>query len=691
MKHHTLTIPLLVVTILILTSISITADTNETTTTPLLILQPLIVDSTNTQGPWNGTPEHPYQHIQDAIQNATPYQSILVRKGLYTETITINKPLTIIGENKTTTIIDGDYHPIVCSITADNVTIQEFTICNSSGYQNNAGIFTNSEQTIISNCIFYRTKTGIYLNGTSETIINNCRFQTNGEGIALYSSTHCTILDSCFSHNGLGLTIEQSDHITIQGCYAHTNGIGYFINNAQNITIDHCAAYNNNDNQAGVFLGYSHDITISQCNINHNGFGVQIANSTNINISSSDLFWNTHFAVKIEKNSTEILVTSCDIEENLRFGVYVENSECSVLGNNIYHNLFGMNAENSLCNAKYNWWGSRLGPAKTEHLLRDQIKFENGRIQVFPWAKQKNTNTGSDWNIDQSRCPDDLISSYDTPIQLPDQDSDADKIPDWWETKYGYNPYQWDDHEHLDPDHDGLNNIEECYTDHWGSNPYQKDIFLEFDWMESQASGNPVNKPSRTILEEVTSLFKDHGIQLHVDLGDLGGGEIIPYQSHFSYADLRDIYWNYFLHNDLNNPRKGVFHYAVVCDYGPGSGFTFIGWDQLDSFCISAQTLQEKQPSFERDILIVGGAIHELGHTLGIIADDFGGVDNMVTLMFLSRQQIKYLSYQSCMNYFYTYKILGYSDGSRGRNDFDDWGNLDFSFFKQTHFEWPKN
>jgi len=42
------------------------------------------------------------------------------------------------------------------------------------------------------------------------------------------------------------------------------------------------------------------------------------------------------------------------------------------------------------------------------------------------------------------------------------------------------------------------------------------------------------------------------------------------------------------------------------------------------------------------------------------------------------------------MNYCYTYRILDYSDGSHGRNDFDDWGNLDFYFFKNSHFEWPK-
>ena len=34
--------------------------------------------------------------------------------------------------------------------------------------------------------------------------------------------------------------------------------------------------------------------------------------------------------------------------------------------------------------------------------------------------------------------------------------------------------------------------------------------------------------------------------------------------------------------------------------------------------------------------------------------------------------------------------MLDYSDGTHGYGDFDDWDNLDFTFFKNTHFEWPK-
>ena len=188
------------------------------------------------------------------------------------------------------------------------------------------------------------------------------------------------------------------------------------------------------------------------------------------------------------------------------------------------------------------------------------------------------------------------------------------------------------------------------------------------------------------------SAFDKHNISLHVDDGCFGGGEEIMQINNFSFSDLSDLYWNYFLHNNLSNPRKNIFHYCLVCDYGPASGFAFFGWNSLDSFLISAQILQNNQPAyFSRDRLIIGGSIHELGHTLGLFVDDHGGNDNRIATWPLTLQWWKYLSYKSCMNYWYTYKIINFSNGSNGINDFNDWENMDLNFFKNTNFDWPKN
>ena len=683
---------LIIILLFLLTNVSVINSIGRQVETPdgvLINRKTIYVDDNNTGGPWNGTLEYPFQYIRDAIENATEGDVVYVFNGVYYENVIVDKTLSIIGENKSSTIIDGTYKEFVIHLIADHVYVHNFTIRNSGGYMHNAGMKLDSENNLITECIFYRTKSGIYVNHTNDNEINNCTFHTNGEGIYLKSSRGSKIRDCFFYHNGLGLHSENSNEIKINGCYAHTNGIAFFFNNSSNIESVRCAAYNNNDNQGGFFLSYCSNINISDCNVYHNGFGIKISNSSTIYISNCNLFWNTHFAININKNPENIMIEQCDFSENLRFGIQAKNSNFRLLNNNIHNSLCGIYSEYSLCYARHNWWGSPFGPALFERESKDRIIMKFGRVTIFPWLLQKVETAGTSWEIDYELFNVEINNSRYVEIELPGPDSDNDHVPDWWEEKWGYDPFSWDDHKNLDPDEDGLNNVEECFTDKWDSNPFHKDVFLEFDWVEAKNPNSASNKPPDDYVDKIKGVFEKQNITLHVDLGNLEGGEEIPYIVHFSYADLRDLYWEYFLHNNLNNPRKGIFHYCLVCDYGAGPGFAFVGWNHLDSFQISAQALQEGQPLFSRGRLIVAGALHELGHTFGLTVDDHGGIDNMIAKPF-TMQLWKYLSYKSCLNYMYTYIIINFSDGSHGKGDFDDWNNLDFTFFKNTHFKMPE-
>jgi hypothetical protein len=150
---------------------------------------------------------------------------------------------------------------------------------------------------------------------------------------------------------------------------------------------------------------------------------------------------------------------------------------------------------------------------------------------------------------------------------------------------------------------------------------------------------------------------------------------------------MTDVYWDYFLRNELNNPRKGIFHYGIICDYCPDLNYPFFGWDQFDSFAVSIKWLKETMPLISNDQLLSGAVIHHLGHSLELIADTYGGIDNLKATIPFSIEYWKYHNYKSCMNYYYKYKIFSYSDGTNGRGDFDDWANLNFSYFKNTVIE----
>jgi hypothetical protein len=74
--------------------------------------------------------------------------------------------------------------------------------------------------------------------------------------------------------------------------------------------------------------------------------------------------------------------------------------------------------------------------------------------------------------------------------------------------------------------------------------------------------------------------------------------------------------------------------------------------------------------------------MHETGHNFGIRFGEPFGCDCwigkypwQICFWFIR-------NYKSIMNYQYTYNIFDYSDGSHGRGDYDDWANIDLTYFE---------
>lgn len=651
----------------------------------------IFVDDDNTMGPWDGTIDYPFQNISDGVYNAKSKDIIYVLNGTYYEQVIIDKSLYLSGQDKEGVVIDAAYNDHSMIIESSNVKIERFTIKNSGGYKENSGIFIKQDGCEISNCILYRHRVGVYVLNADNTNINNCTFHTTGKGVVFEESTNSEINSCEFAYNGIGLLYQVCSNIKFISSYAHENTIPILFNFSSDIKIADSAICDNNDNGGGVFVYHSNNVNVNNCNVLHSGAGFKIVDSTDMIFTNCNTEYITHFTFWINENSKNINISSCNIKNNFRYGIHIEDSCLTVTNSNLYDNqIESVLARNSCVSAKNNWWGSRLGLlfGKGTRFV-DLIYLRTGRVKYFPWSFNPFENAGADWVVEDI-FDKTVISGYgDDPIKLEGNDTDLDGVPDWWEEKYGYDKTVWEDHINLDPDGDALNNFEECYTDSYGSNPFEKDVFLEFDWTESKKQG-ATNRPPNEYIEEMKQRFAEHGINLHVDRGNLGGGGEIPYITNFSFDELADLYWDYFIDNNLNNPRKNIFHYGIICDTGPGNGFMFNGWAHLNAFCISAEVLFENHPNFDRGFLITHGSMHELGHTFGLIADDFEGIDNYACAYPKYKEFWQYIGYKSLMSYHYTYQVFDYSDGRNGKNDFDDWGNLDFSFFKNTHLEWPK-
>jgi parallel beta-helix repeat protein len=117
-----------------------------------------------------------YSTIQEAVYAADVGDTIFVRSGTYHEHVTVNKVVSLIGENRGTTIIRGDRVNNVIDVTGENVTISGFTITDSGPEQ--AGInVTESSGCIITGNEIFSNYFGVSISGRVGTIYWNGEFK----------------------------------------------------------------------------------------------------------------------------------------------------------------------------------------------------------------------------------------------------------------------------------------------------------------------------------------------------------------------------------------------------------------------------------------------------------------------------------------------------------------------------------
>jgi len=163
-----------------------------------------------------------YDTIQKAVDAANPYDTIIVRTGIYGENIFINKTLTLIGEDRNTTIIDGSRIGNVIRIMASNVAIINFTIRNSGdGHENpdDSGIFLfRAVHTTIRNNILRNNNIGVHLRqGSNNTLlIDNIILNNGASGIRLADNNNFNyIIGNTLQNNTIGVEIHTSSFNTL--------------------------------------------------------------------------------------------------------------------------------------------------------------------------------------------------------------------------------------------------------------------------------------------------------------------------------------------------------------------------------------------------------------------------------------------------------------------------------------------
>jgi parallel beta-helix repeat protein len=165
-----------------------------------------------------------YPTIQEAINHANEGDKIFVRNGTYYENVIVNKTVSLIGENKTNTIIDGNRTGDVIYVTADNVLVNGFTIQNS-GYGDKGIHVSNCDGVIVTDNIVSHNHYGIWLHTSNYVdVTGNVITSNNGTGIFWWKSNGTLILRNTVSENAYdGIFMRYVTYSVVEENIIHLN------------------------------------------------------------------------------------------------------------------------------------------------------------------------------------------------------------------------------------------------------------------------------------------------------------------------------------------------------------------------------------------------------------------------------------------------------------------------------------
>lgn len=276
------------------------------------------------------------QSIQDAINSAKSGDTIFVSSGTYYENVVVNRTVSLIGENRKTTIIHGNGAWLdVITIEADWVNITGFSITGGS----NAIYFPwkiYRSNTSIIDCDIYNNIVGLYsCELCSQVSVINCNIFNNRYGIILFGSSH--IIESCnvFSNDFKGIGLHTPSNKCI---------------------IVNCSVWNNR-NHGAITVAVSSDHVIKNSHIFNNTLGVSFVGNgidpvtghivTNCYISSNT--YGIYFSSTLQ---SYINITNCDICNN-EWGIHIKSYNS--YSNSIYHNNFISNVNQAKDESMNSW------------------------------------------------------------------------------------------------------------------------------------------------------------------------------------------------------------------------------------------------------------------------------------------------------------------------------------------------
>ncbi len=383
--------------------------------------------------------------IQDAVDHAQDGDSIRLIEGYFTESILVDRRVTITGNGSAGTtgnnsVVEANGHSPAFYVTADGVNISRtYVLAGTTGDHN---LVVRADHVRVTNCYFGRCqesslyfiasdfcrvenceiedagKDGINFSayfsfcwyGSDDNVVENCSISDCGQNGVLIGD-HCqdNNITGCeiYDNGKAGTTIVGDDNM-VHNCWIHGNsGPGVFLNTSSLSKLQECNLSGNGEHGAylleatrctisfceiaenvnhGVWLSGSDRNTISGTEIHDNGgSGIYLISSLRNKIDSCEIYSNTGNGITGGILSNYNKVTGSDIYSNSH-GIYLFlTSNWWIRGNTIEKNSnYGVYAATfcSGTDARYNYWGHSSGPGGAGPGFGDEV---TSNVLYSPW------------------------------------------------------------------------------------------------------------------------------------------------------------------------------------------------------------------------------------------------------------------------------------------------------------------
>jgi nitrous oxidase accessory protein NosD len=212
-----------------------------------------------------------YSTIQSAVDATNPGDTVYVRSGTYSESVSVNKAISLVGENKANTIVDG-----VVRLGANDIHFKGFTL------NGECAMSVDGENCIIeeNNLILTSNQfAGISVHKTKNIIRSNfVQGPPAGAGILVYGGGKAsTIVDNTVADACFGVFLWGAADVTVKGNIIEDNQAGVVLSEDYQTS---CIPSGNDiiendiktNNDCGIFFYLITDIPSKFNLIYHNNF-----------------------------------------------------------------------------------------------------------------------------------------------------------------------------------------------------------------------------------------------------------------------------------------------------------------------------------------------------------------------------------------------------------------------------------